>query len=252
MIVTKSKLYTQILFANKTQKGDWHRAVVYDSYKGDLDKVPFYYFIHNTPHSAVTDLTQDMEVLESKISKHVRQEIRKAIKEGYEFSYGYDYEEFVPYYNAFAEKKGIDIRVSEDRLIGFGNPQPIVTKVSHNGVVLAMHVRAFDKEQKLVMGLYTASGRFFDGVNPREASIANKYLQYREFALFKEMGYETLDWSGINIDPSNKAQYSIGEYKLSFGADVIPSPVLYSPLYKLMLLFRKPYTYIRNKISKNP
>lgn len=250
MIITKSKLFTQILFANKTRKGDWYRAVVYDSYKGDLDKVPFYFFIHRTPHSAVTDLTEDLDVIEGKISKHVRQEIRKAIKDGYEFSSGYFYDEFVPYYNAFAEKKGIDIRVSMDRLLHFGKPNPIVTKASHNGVVLAMHVRGFDEEQKLVLGLYTASGRFFDGINPREASMANKFLQYNEFALFKEMGYTCFDWSGINVDPSNKAQYSIGEYKLSFGAEVIPSPVLYSPLYKLMLLFRKPYTYIRNTFLK--
>lgn len=248
MIVTKSKFYTQILFANTTQKGDWHRAVVYDSYKGDLDKVPFYFYIHNTPHSAVTDLTESMDDILKKMNKHMQKDIRKAKEAGCVFEYGYFYDEFIPFYRSFASKKGIDSYVSMELLQRWG--KPIVTKVSLDGVVLAMHVRALDLENKIALGLYSSNARFNEGVDAQIAGRANKYLQYKDLELLKEMGIKTYDWSGVDVNPSNKDRFSIGEYKLAYGCEVIPCPSLYSPLYRLMFLLRKPYTYLRKLVVR--
>lgn len=236
MIEVKAKYFTQRLFATQIDCSDWYKSVLYNGYRGDVNKVPFWYFKHTDDHSCQSDLTPDIEVLFEKMDKSTRQDIRRAERDGIVVEKGYWYDEFIQFYNDFAQKKGIPNRVSMDRLLRYG--KPLITKASLNGVVLAMHARIFDVNEKFGYALYSASGRFNEGVNPRDAGRANKYLQYNELIWFKEMGIELYDWSGVDINPQHTERHSIGEYKLAYGGEVVPSPTLYTPIYAFLLAGR--------------
>lgn len=236
MFEIKAKLFTQRLYATHTDSSDWYKSVIYYTYQGDMDKVPFWYIKRTKDHTCFSHLGEDMDVILSKMGRSLRQEIRKAGRMGFDFEYGYFYDEFVEFYNAFAASKGIPIRVSKDRLLRYG--KPIVTKMSFEGETLAMHVRVIDPESKFCYALYTSNARFKEGVNPRMASTANKYLQYKDLELCKEMGVETYDWAGVDINPSHSERFSIGEYKLEYGGEVAPAYILWSPIYAVMELTR--------------
>ena len=236
MIEIKTKLFTQRIYATQLSKDDWYKPVIYHSYRGDVKKIPFYYYKNLQSHTCITDMSVPMEEILASMQKSLRQEIRKGERIGCVFEWGYFYDEFVDFYNRFAECKGIDTRVTIDRIKRFG--KPIVTKVSYQGQVMAMHVRAIDKDAKFVCALYTSNARFFEGVDKRIASTANKYLQYKDMELIQSWGVETYDWAGVDINKDHEKRYSIGEYKLAYGGKVAPSPTLYSPLYAIMMLFR--------------
>lgn len=236
MIEVKAKFFIQRLFATEIDLSDWYKSVVYNGYRGDVKKVPFWYIKNLDSHSCQSDLTPSLEELFEKMDKSTRQDIRRAEKDGVVVEKGYWYEDFVEFYNNFAIKKGIPNRVSMDRLLRYG--KPLITKASLNGVVLAMHARIFDIDTKFGYALYSASGRFNEGVNPRDAGRANKYLQYRELEWYKDMGIELYDWSGVDINPEHKERYSIGEYKLAYGGTVVASPTLYTPLYAVLMMGR--------------
>ena len=61
MIEVKAKLFTQRLFASKLDASDWRKSVLYNSYEGDLSKIPFWYFKDLDAHSCQTDLSLSME-----------------------------------------------------------------------------------------------------------------------------------------------------------------------------------------------
>lgn len=252
MIEAKTSFFIQRIFARTLSKSDWRKAVLYNSYLGNLDNVPFYYIKRTEDHSCQTDLTKNMDDILANMNKHMRSDIRKAEKMGCVFKWGYFYDEFIPFYRKFASKKGIDSNVSLDRITRYG--KPIVTKVSFEGKVLAMHVRVVDKENRFAMALYASNARFDEGVNPQIAGRANKFLQYKDLELLKSWGIETYDWAGVDIDKLHKERFSIGEYKLAYGAVVVPSPTVYTPLYGLLLLCRnlatKPIVFIRNIFTK--
>lgn len=236
MIEIHTKLFVQKIYATSIGKGDWYKPVIFHSYLGDVKKIPFYFYKNLESHSCMTDLTKPMDEIMASMQKSLRQEIRKGERMGCVFEWGYFYDEFVEFYNSFAKGKGIDTRVSVDRIKRFG--RPIVTKVSYQGRVMAMHVRAVDKASKYACALYTSNARFTDGVDKRIASTANKYLQYKDLELIKSWGIEKYDWAGVDINKNHSNRYSIGEYKLAYGGYIVPSPTIYSPLYAVMMLIR--------------
>ena len=236
MIEAKSKFFVQRLFATHLERNDWYKAVLYNSYRGDINRIPFWYVKHLDSHSCQTDLSLDIDEIMKRMTKHLQKDIRKAEEMGCIFEYGDFYEEFIHFYRKFAYKKGINSPVSIDRIKRYG--ETIVTKATYEGRVLAMHIRVIDRDNKLAFGLYSANARFDADVNPQIAGRANKFLQYKDLELLKNIGILTYDWSGVDINPNHKDRYSIGEYKLAYGATVVPSPTIYTPLYMVEVVLR--------------
>lgn len=227
MIEIRNKFHIQRLFSDKLYLSDLWHAVFYSGYKGDPDKIPFYYKkIHG--HSAVSDLTKSMDDILNSMKSNTRNEIRRAEREGIEFLPEIPYEDFIPYYNAFAESKGLEDRVDLNRLTKYN--KTIITQAYHGETVLAMHATVVNFEQKLAFLLFSCSPRLDADVDKKMIGWANRYLHYKDFEYLKSLGIETYDWSGICTDPDNP-KYSIGQFKLSFGGTLIDSYVLNSPIY---------------------
>ena len=230
MIEIVNKFHTQRLFATSLKTSDLWRAVYYAGYRGDVAKIPFYYkVVHG--HSAVSDLRNSMEDLVGLMKSNTRNEIRRAEREGIDFSSDVSFEEFVPYYNAFCESKGLDDRVTVSRLAKYD--KTVITKASYQGEVLAMHATVVNIEQKMAFLLFSCSPRLDAGVDKKLIGWGNRFLHYKDFEYLKTLGIETYDWSGICPDPEDP-RYSIGQFKLSFGGKLIDSYVLRTPLYCLM------------------
>lgn len=243
MIEIKSRTHTIRLFAKKLPISDLFKIILYNGYRGDYTKIPFYYHIIKG-HSAETDLTIPMEDLMAQMKSNVRNEIRRAMKESCEFAVVESFDEFIPFYNAFCESKGLSDFTSKARMSKY--EKVLMTKTMHNGVTLAMHANILDEKSKTALLLYSCSPRLEDGVDKKMIGWGNRFLHYKDLEYLKEHGYEIYDWSGVCTDPESP-KYSIGQFKLAFGGKLIDSWSLSTPLYRLANLLHPLVNRLRRK-----
>jgi len=209
--------------------------VMYCGYRGDKNKIPFYYRI-NKGHSCVTDLTVGMDDILASMKSNTRNEIRRAEREGCEFSIVNGMDEFIPFHNDFCESKNLPDYVNRSRLAKYGN-RLLLTKVVHNGATLAMHANMIDPDSSLALLMLSSSRRLADGVDRKLIGWGNRFLHFKELEYLKEKGYKTYDWSGVCLDKDDP-RYSIGQFKLGFGGKVIDSWTLESPMYAFLIWLR--------------
>lgn len=246
MIEIKKTLFTHRLFADRLSWSDLFWPRCYFGYRGDSEKIPFYYHV-TKGQTAVTDLTLTLDELLALMKSNTRNEIRRAIKEGCTFEAGHDYEAFIPYYNAFCESKGLGDRVYMDRLTRYkGDNELLITKALHEGTVLAMHATVVNRKHKLAYLILSCSQRLGAGADAKLIGWGNRYLHYKDFEKLKELGIEEYDWSGICTDPHDE-RYSIGQFKLSFGGKRIPSNTVASPLYVLLAYLRGKWIKLKTR-----
>lgn len=234
------------MFASKLSMWDLFVPVLYNGYKGSKENIPFYYS-RIIGHSCVNDLSKPMDEIMAGMKSNTRNEIRRAEKEGVIFSSSVAKDDFIKMYNEFCASKGLDDFTSIARISKYKDL--LLTQAIHDGRPLAMHASVLDHNGKLAFLLYSCSRRLSDGVDRKMIGWANRYLHYKELELLKECGYEIYDWSGVCLDKTNP-KYSIGQFKTSFGGDVIESVVLRSPMFvffeslrsgikRLLSIFRK-------------
>lgn len=230
MIETKSITHTIRLFAKSLSWTDLFKVVMYCSYRGDKEKIPFYYFV-DKGNSCQTDLRLSLEELMGKMKSNTRNEIRRAEREGCRFVIDKDASDFIPFYNSFCDSKGFPDHVSTRRLSKFKNL--MISRVVCGDVVLAMHATQLDPVGKIALLILSGSQRLDSGANSKLIGWGNRYLHFKELEWLKQQGYETYDWSGVCLDPNNP-QHTIGQFKLSFGGELVDSWSLKSPLYVLL------------------
>ncbi len=231
MIEIKSKTHTLRLFADHLSFSDLFRLVLYNGYRGDKAHIPFYYHV-GKGHSAETDLTQSMDGLMKLMKSNVRNEIRRAEKEGVEFAFVESLDEFVPFYNAFCKNKGLADCTSVSRMAKYGK-NLILTKAMYQGKTLAMHANLIDEKSGVSLLIYSCSPRLEEGVDRRLIGWSNRYLHYKDLEYLKSLGLKIYDWSGVCTNPNNP-EHTIGEFKLSFGGRLIDSWSLSTPLFHLV------------------
>ena len=227
MIEVKSRTHTIRLFAEKLQFSDIYKLVLYCGYRGDIKKIPWYYTFSKGA-SCYTDLTKSMDEIVSLMNSNTRNEIRRAEREGCIFSLVESKAEFVPYYNRFCRDKGLNDFTSESRMGKY--KKVLMTKVTHGNEVLAMHANILDDETKTALLLYSCSRRLSDNVDRKLIGWGNRFLHYKDLEYLKNLGFEHYDWSGVCTD-QNDPRYSIGQFKLSFGGNLVESCTVKSPLY---------------------
>lgn len=234
MIEVVNKYYIQRLYAHELKWSDWCHAVFYGSYHG-MSPIPFYY-VKQKGTTAKIDLKQDLSTLFSSLKSNVRNEIRRAEREGCQVGYSRDYELFRQYYNGFSDKKKSIQPISLSQISKYGNA--VVSSVKYGEKTLAMHVSVCDEDNKMVFLLYSASLRLEEDADRNLVGRANRYLHWSEFNHYKSLGYEFYDMNGVCIDPSDEERYKIGRFKLSLGGVLEERVDLYSPFFALMVVLK--------------
>lgn len=231
MIEVVNKLYTQRFLAKELKWSDLFQAVTYTQYEGDWGGVMRWYKIIYGETSTL-DLTRSEDEILAAMKSNTRNEIKRAIKEGCEFEHNTDYAAFVPFFNDFAISKGLPERVDVHTLAKYD--KTVITVAKKDGVVLAMHATVVNPKDGESLLLYSCSKRLDQTVDRKLIGWANRFLHYRDFLLFKEMGATKYEWNGICTDPQRKEVYNISQFKLSFGSEPQKQLNLRTPLFVLM------------------
>ncbi len=238
MIEIKNRFYTQRFYATELKAGDFFKAVIYTKYMGDKTKIPFWY--RQIPgHTGCQSLQMSDEELLNVMKSNTRNEVRRAIKEGCSFDIDANFDQFVSYYNRFAKEKHL---ASIDSGLLKKYDRMVITSSSYNvgggKITLSMHATLFSKEDRSATLMYSCSPRLEDGVDRKLIGWANRFLHYRDFILFRDMGAERYEWNGINMNPETPERYSIGKFKLGFGCEPEESIGLKTPLFILLHYIR--------------
>lgn len=191
------------------------------------------------------DLKKSEEEILMDFKSNTRNEVRRAIKDGYLVEEVYNPEEFISFYNSFASERNLP-SINLNHVKKWKSFR--IYKSIFNDNVLSMHVTIFDEELKIARLLYSASARFNECTNRKEVGISNRYLHYWEFTEFKRLGYVTYDFAGVTDDPEETELYNISNFKRSFGGVEEDVYFLYSyPLY-IVLKFKN---ILKNFINKS-
>ena len=231
MFEVKSKTHINRYFADKLHWTDAFRVVQYLSYRGDSSKIPWYYVVTRAS-SCYTDLTKSMDEILASMKSNTRNEIRRAVKEGCVFSIVEDVDEFIPFYNSFCESKGLNDFTSRAQIGKY--KKVLITKATDAaGNVLAMHANILDDASKVALLMFSCSPRLDANVDKKLIGWGNRFLHFKDLEYLKDNGFTYYDWSGVCLDP-NSPCHSIGQFKLSFGGQIVDSIVLRTPLFFLL------------------
>lgn len=207
----RNRWYKLVINANSVSIKDRLLLTQFNFYRG---KKPFG-MKSNIGHTIIIDLLQSEDQILKGCKSNTRNEIRRAIREGFFFEEINDYQEFIDFYNTFAQEKGIDI-ISLEQLNQYGD-DIVLYKSGRNGVTMTMHASAIDRKEGIAILLYSASLRLIDGIDKKDIGFSNRFLHFKEFIKFKELGLKLYDFNGVCIDPEDKERYSISQFKAGFG-----------------------------------
>ena len=230
--IKTNKFYHLVINGSKISSIDYFRLAYYTSYNGETPLL----FKEKKYITSVIDLTLSLDDISSKMKSNYRNEVKRAGNEGVEFELTEEIDEFIKYYNDFASKRGLS-SISKNNVTKY--PNFVLTKATYGNNILAYHVTYMDDDIKKASLLFSASNRLSDNVDTKLIGFANKYLHFKDFEYFKEMGYTIYDFSGLVEDPNNKQEYGIGLFKKGFGGEIVECKSIYSPIMALALLFRK-------------
>ena len=236
IVLKRNRIYKLVINANSISIADRLLLTQFNNYQG---KIPFG-MISNVGHTITIDLTQSEENILQDCKSNTRNEIRRAIREDFFFEEVKSYDEFVSFYNSFAEEKGID-KISNEHLTQYGD-SIVLFKSGKNGITMTMHASAIDKDSHVAILLYSSSVRFSEDVDKKEIGFSNRFLHYKEFVEFKKRGIQLYDFNGICIDQNDKERYSISQFKAAFGGRQVDVLWIMSYPYFLISKIKKFFT----------
>lgn len=208
-------------------------CLTFTMYKQVDLKFKSFFFIKEKSYTLHSELTFPEEEIIRKYNSTIRNEIKRAEKDGCSFMYNDTKEIFLKEYNNFAAKKNL-FRQSLDSLNAYGD-NLVITSSSINKSITAIHSYLLDNDLKKVRLLHSASLRFSDGIDKNMIARSNKYLHYMDMKEFKKNGFEIYDWGGIAYQSEDENLKGINKFKESFGGNLVEQQNLYSPLYYLVL-----------------
>lgn len=183
-------------------------------------------------HTIELDLQQDIEVIFSKFSKQIRQQIKIAEKEETVCYFHTEVDRFVEFFNDFAAKKDT-FTTSKQKILDLGNSVRLSFAVN-KGQVLAAHSYLVDEEIGIVRHLHSATKRLDEQYDRNLIGRANKYLTVNDIVHFKEQGFKVFDFGGFAKDTTDESLKGINNYKLLFGGEVVVCNDYYSYNYWLL------------------
>jgi hypothetical protein len=175
---------------------------------------------HQRSVTACTNLKDTPEALFQLIKKNTRNEIRQIEKLGDRTRVGLNsdgiVDDFLPLFNEFAGSTAGVERISRSVLDPYGDKLDIFVAYL-DGSPMCGHVMLRDDDASRVRLLYSANRRLTDPAVARICGALNRYLHWHEIGAYREKGFATYDWGGLNDDEAN----GIRRFKLSFGGTIV-------------------------------
>jgi lipid II:glycine glycyltransferase (peptidoglycan interpeptide bridge formation enzyme) len=184
------------------------------------EKIPG--FSREPKFTKLLDITQTEDELLAGFNKTTRYEVRRADqKDELEFGFVEDWQSFRDYYNQFAAQK--DLGDIDDSIISSYWNDCVVTKVTHTGHVLVMHVYLVDHEASRVNLTYSAAHfRGMDDKNLRALnSRANRWLHFADMRHFRQCGFRCFDFGGYAHETTDKQLQAVNAFKDGFGGNLV-------------------------------
>lgn len=244
MIIIKKKIFgltaTQKWFPKFINVLDFITITMYKQVDLQIKSSCFYF--KEKAYTLHSNLDLPEEEILKKFNSTIRNEVRRADKEGNSYKYAECKDIFLNIFNDFASKKGISCQ-STNSLDAYGD-NLILTSTCINNITTVVHSYLIDSDLNKVRLLHSATKRFSDDLNRNLIARSNKYLHFMDMMIFKKKGFVIYDWGGIAFGTENKSLLGINKFKESFGGQLIEQKNLYSPLYKLTLEIRSIYEKI--------
>ncbi len=199
---------------------------VYYHIKGSLSDYSGYKELGYTLEISLLHTVDD---LKAGMVKSYRQQIRQSEEAGIQFRVITDRNEYVSFYNAFADGKGIPT-LTKRRIHEYG-PDFHMVGAYLDDTLLAAHTYLIDDESKTVRVFHSATQRLNGTIDRNLVGKANKYLHYCGMVYFKEKGYEIYDFGGIAYNNPSPELEGINTFKTQFGGVVVESHTIYSYSY---------------------
>ena len=206
-----------VIYPDKVSLIDYFVPSVYTSFMPFKGDATVFGMVNDKRKTIWIDLSRTEEEILMGFKSNTRNEVRKAIREGYLVEEESDLNAFVNYYNAFAKEKNLEV-ISIDTIRKY--PNVFISKSSLNGKVLTMHASILDPDNKIVRLLYSASVRLDEGVDRKSVGLSNRLLHYKDLLEFKNRGYAIYDFGGLNEDENNEQQFNITIFKKGFGGEI--------------------------------
>ncbi len=178
--------------------------------------------------------------------KSCRYEIKKALKEkhrikivenkNYDFFYNIGIEYFKHKYGNKYKKYIKTLLLKPHNL--FKNNHKLFL-IYYDDIFVAGHFYILDPKNKIARLTLSFSKYFYNDYFKKLSSYLNRYLHWHDILYFKDKGFLTYDFGGINLD-RNSDTYGITKFKLSFGGEIVKQ-------YNYLLV---PKIYYSNKIFK--
>jgi lipid II:glycine glycyltransferase (peptidoglycan interpeptide bridge formation enzyme) len=234
-----------IFFSKSPQKKDIFNLVQYNQSASTSDLFGFW---REKSVTKVISLRQKEEDIFKKFKKNTRYEINRAQKEGISFRILENLEEFVNFYNSFADSKKIP-QMTLKHINNFKD-YLIITVAVHNDDDLVMHAYLVDEESERVRLLKSAS-LFRYEKDPEKKyliSMANRFLHYQDMLYFKSQNYQTYDLGGYACNNDNMDFIRVNRFKDSFGGELIEESNYIS--YPMMLFLHLAHLIRRPQSNK--
>ena len=241
MIEIKSPTHIIRMLATKTYRADIFLPVNYHTYLGDISKVPFYYK-KVAGHTCINDLTKSTDEILAGVRRDTKKRIKSAFKIGCKFEVFDDIYEYIKFHNEFCKSRGLDDYVSVSRIKKFKNV--FFTKTTYNGFILAMHATLVDKESETAFMLFSATPREQDGIDKKMIGCGNRFLHFKEFEYFKNIGIKRYRWGAVTIDKDDP-RHMIGDFKRSFGGELVDTWAMRTPVYRFLEIIRDKIVRLR-------
>ena len=200
------------------------------------------------PNSQVTNvinLKQNIDLIYQNYTKNVKNESNKCTKADepfFEFIDKQDKEmidDFIHKYSDFAEDKECDVLknvVNEvyEAHLSFASKNCLVIskagskKISDN--FLVTHSYLLDKNSKIVRLLTSTSN--YRHINPEEKKIIgrlNRLLHCEDIKYFKNLGYDILDFGGVNLIQKEGDGKNVADFKLGFSKKILKYYYIQNP-----------------------
>lgn len=215
----------------------------------DAMKFNIYYQVLNKPSRFLFSV-KDFDTITIKLdseddikklySKNCRYEVNRAEKEGLIFSSNINIEDFIYFYNDFAVDKNLE-KISISTL-NYPLEDVEITAILYKEDVLVMHSYFLDKDNNTVRLLHSCSNLHKQNCSEIRKIIGwgNRLLHHSDMLYFKNKGYLTYDFGGINLKSTDASILGINRFKESFGGDIIRNYIA-QPLWLELLIKVKKY-----------
>jgi len=189
-------------------------------------------FFRTISYTKFVDLTIDTNSLLRSFGKNTQYKIRRAQREGVEFSEQISLQEFVEFYNIFADTKQRK-KLSYHSLIS-SMKYLTITKAMAGDNCLVVHLHLCDQTESRAQLQYIAT-HFRREANRDTIKLigyANCFLHYANMCHFKKIGYKIYDLGGYAYQTSNQELVKINEFKDGFHGKLVEEGNYISiPLY---------------------